>query len=365
MPLQPRGLAGGQPVGVCDTKSLPCQDGTCADSPVIARWGNPARRCPVRGGPPRPSPHSITTLSDLRRHRTYAAGVRQSGLPIGKARQQPEKVRQVLDKVLTTGLFATLDAVFDKLDEPVPLGYCNVGVVLEVGENVTGFQPATACCPTDRTRKWCVFRKTCVAIPESVSDDEAVFGVLDEIALQGIRLASPTLGEAFLVSGLGLIGLLAVQLLKGTRNARDWGRFPSRPAWPWRSNSEPKPFISAKRTSKHAVPSSHACGRGMDGVLITAATKSDEPVHQAAVVCRKRGRIVLTGVAGLQLSRDDFYKKELSFQVSCSLYGPGRTMHSMKSRDTTTPRVTSAGPSRATSKQCSICWPRGRLMLCR
>lgn len=241
---------------------------------------------------------------------------------IGKARQQPDKVRQVLDKIKTDGLFATLDAVFDKLDEPLPLGYCNVGEVLEVGPGVTGFEPGDRVLSNgSHAEIVCVPQNLCARIPDSVSDDAAAFGVLGSIALQGIRLLQPTLGEAVLVSGLGLIGLLAVQLLKA-HGARVIGADfnPARLEQARRFGAE---TIQLGRDDLEARCQQFSRGRGIDAVLITAATKSDEPVHQAATVCRQRGRIVLTGVVGLQLSRDDFYKKELTFQVSCS-YGPGR-----------------------------------------
>jgi predicted dehydrogenase len=241
---------------------------------------------------------------------------------LGKARQQPEKVRQVLDKIRTDGLFTTLEAVLDKLDEPIPLGYCHVGTVVAVGAGVTGFQVGDRVLSNGpHAEVVCVPQNLCARIPDAVSDDIAAFGVLGAIALQGIRLLQPTLGECVLVSGLGLIGLMAVQLLRA-HGARVIG-----------ADFNPQRLRLAKEFGAETVhlaehDLNQACqvfsrGRGIDAVLITAATKSHEPVHQAATVCRKRGRIVLTGVAGLQLSRDDFYKKELSFQVSCS-YGPGR-----------------------------------------
>ncbi|MDZ4689436.1 MAG: bi-domain-containing oxidoreductase [Planctomycetaceae bacterium] len=241
---------------------------------------------------------------------------------IGKARQQPDKVRQVLDKIKTDGLFATLDAVFDKLDEPLPLGYCHVGEVLEVGRGVTGFEPGDRVLSNGpHAEIVCVPQNLCAHIPDGVSDDAAAFGVLGSIALQGIRLLQPTLGECVLVSGLGLIGLLAVQLLKA-HGARVIGADfnAARLEQARRYGAE---TIQLGRDDLEARCAAFSRGRGIDAVLITAATKSDEPVHQAATVCRKRGRIVLTGAVGLHLSRDDFYKKELSFQVSCS-YGPGR-----------------------------------------
>ncbi len=241
---------------------------------------------------------------------------------IEKARQQPDKVRQVVDKIRTDGLVPTLEAVNSKLDQPIPLGYCNVGSVLAVGQGAEGPQPGDRVLSNGpHAEVVCVPKNLCARIPDSVTDEAATFGVVAAIGLQGIRLAQPTLGEAFVVSGLGLIGLLTVQLLRA-QGCRVLGLDfdESRLALARRFGAEtfplgagdPLPF--AKTFSR---------GRGVDGVLITAATQSDDPVHQAAQMCRQRGRIVLVGVAGLHLSRDDFYKKELQFQVSCS-YGPGR-----------------------------------------
>ena len=241
---------------------------------------------------------------------------------IEKARQQPDKVRQVLDKVKTDGLMPTLDAVRAKLDQPLPLGYCNVGTVLEVGAGVEGFEPGDRVLSNGHHAEVVsVPQNLCARIPESVSDEAAAFGVVAAIGLQGIRLAQPTLGEAFVVSGLGLIGLLSVQLLRahGCRVlGLDYNQQRLAQAAELGADThdlnDGDPVPAAESFSR---------GRGVDGVLITAATQSDEPVRQAAQMCRKRGRIVLVGVAGLKLSRADFYEKELSFQVSCS-YGPGR-----------------------------------------
>jgi NADPH:quinone reductase-like Zn-dependent oxidoreductase len=132
-----------------------------------------------------------------------------------KARQQPDKVWQVLDKVKTDGLVPTLTAVRSKLDQPIPLGYCNVGVVLEVGQGVDQFQPGDRVASNGpHAEVVSVPKNLCAKIPNGVTDEAAAFTVLGSIGLQGIRLAQPTLGEAFVVSGLGLIGLITVQLLK-------------------------------------------------------------------------------------------------------------------------------------------------------
>lgn len=241
---------------------------------------------------------------------------------IDKARQQPDKVRQVLNKVRTDGLMPTIDAVRAKLDQPLPLGYCNVGTVLDVGPGVQGFDVGDRVLSNGYHAEVVrVPQNLCARIPDEVSDEAAVFGVVAAIGLQGIRLAQPTLGEAFVVSGLGLIGLLTVQLLQA-HGCRVLGLDfdPQRLAQAAEFGAE---TFDLNHGDPVPVAEEFSRGRGVDAVLITAATQSDGPVHDAAQMCRKRGRIVLVGVAGLKLSRADFYEKELSFQVSCS-YGPGR-----------------------------------------
>jgi predicted dehydrogenase/threonine dehydrogenase-like Zn-dependent dehydrogenase len=242
---------------------------------------------------------------------------------VSKARQQPEKVKMVVEKMRTDGVMPTVEAVFNKLEQPIPLGYCNVGVVLEAGARVTGFEAGDRVVSNgSHAEVVSVPKNLCARVPDGVTDDEAAFTVIGAIALQGIRLVQPSLGETVVVTGLGLIGLITVQLLRahGCRVlgidfdadklalARQFG------AEVVDLSSGADPVAAATAFSR---------GRGVDAVILTAATKSSEPVHQAALMCRKRGRIVLVGVTGLELSRADFYEKELSFQVSCS-YGPGR-----------------------------------------
>jgi len=242
---------------------------------------------------------------------------------IDKARQQPEKVRQVLDKMRTDGVASTLQAVRSKLEQPVPMGYCNVGRVLEAGAQVTGFAVGDRVASNGRHAEIvCVPRNLCAKIPDNVDDESAAFTVMGAIALQGIRLAAPTLGEAVVVTGLGLIGLIAVQLLKA-QGCRVLGLDfdPARVALAREFGAEAVDLSSGADPVAAGMAFSRA--RGVDAVLITAATQSNEPMRQAAQMCRKRGRIVLVGVVGLELARSDFYEKELTFQVSCS-YGPGR-----------------------------------------
>lgn len=242
---------------------------------------------------------------------------------IDKARAQPEKVKMVLEKVQTDGLITTVEAVRSKLGQPLPLGYCNVGVVAEVGKGAEPFKVGDRVVSNgphaDVVR---VGKNLCAKIPDAVSDEEASFVVVASIGLQGIRLAQPTLGECFVVTGVGLIGLLTVQLLRahGCRVlaidfddaklalAKEFGAEVCNPG---------------KGEDPIAAGMAFSRGAGVDGVIITASTKESSPVTQAARMSRKRGRIVLVGVTGLELNRADFYEKELSFQVSCS-YGPGR-----------------------------------------
>lgn len=242
---------------------------------------------------------------------------------IDKARQQPEKVKQVLDKIKTDGLIPTVEAVFNKLDEPMPLGYCNAGVVLEVGAGMTDFQPGDRVASNGpHAEVVSVPRNLCAKIPEGVTDEDAAFTVLGAIALQGVRLAKPTFGERFIVFGLGLVGLMTVQFLRASGCsvlAVDISESRLQLAAGYGAET----VNLAMGANPIAAAEAWTGGKGVDGALIAASAKGDDIVHQAAQVCRKRGRIILVGVVDLNLRRSDFYEKELTFQVSCS-YGPGR-----------------------------------------
>jgi predicted dehydrogenase/threonine dehydrogenase-like Zn-dependent dehydrogenase len=242
---------------------------------------------------------------------------------ISKARQQPDKVKQVLDKIKTEGLMPTLEAVFNKLEQPLPLGYCNVGKVIGIGEGVTEFALGDRVASNGQHAEVVSIPKNLVAkVPDNISDEEAAFTVIGSIGLQGIRLCNPTFGETIVVTGLGLIGLLTAQMLlaNGCRVigidvdaakcelASQWGVIPVNPA----AGDDPVKAVL-----------DYTNGIGADGVIITASAKNNTIISQAAQMSRKRGRIVLVGVIGLDISRAEFYEKELTFQVSCS-YGPGR-----------------------------------------
>ncbi len=242
---------------------------------------------------------------------------------LSKARQQPERVKQVWDKIKADGLWTTMESVFSRLDEPMPLGYCNAGTVMEVGPGVSGYAAGDRVVSNGGHAE-IVHRPVhlCAKIPAGVSDEQAAFAVLGAIGLQGIRLLQPALGESVAVFGLGLIGLLSVQMLAAS-GARVLGIDP-----------DPKRLELARAFGATTVDISAGAdpveaglafsgGHGVDGVLITASAKKDTIVSQSARMARKRGRIVLVGVVDLELNRSEFYAKELTFQVSCS-YGPGR-----------------------------------------
>ncbi len=241
---------------------------------------------------------------------------------IQKAKQQPDKVKMVLDKMRMDGVLPTLEAVFNKLNQPIPLGYCNVGTVVDIGENINGFKIGDRVASNGNHAEYvCVPKNLVAKIPDNVSDDEATFTIIGSIGLQGIRLCNPTFGENIVVIGLGLVGLITAELLKSNgcnviaydfdQKKVDIASKKGILAFNC-SNIDPIQFVSQRTNSI-----------GADGVIITASAKSDTIMHEAAQMSRKNGRIILIGVVELDLIRSDFYEKELTFQVSCS-YGPGR-----------------------------------------
>ncbi|HWA40200.1 MAG TPA: bi-domain-containing oxidoreductase, partial [Gemmatimonadales bacterium] len=239
-----------------------------------------------------------------------------------KVRSQPEKVAQVLDKIRTDGLGATLDAVRSKLATPIPLGYCHAGVVVEAGRGVGGFAPGDRVVTNGSHAEYVKVPVTLSArIPDGVPFEAAAFTPLAAIGLQGVRLAAPAIGETVVVFGLGLIGLLTAQILRANGcTVIGIDRAPDRLALAARWGVRP---VDGSTQDPVATVLAATGGAGADAVLLTLATAEDGPVTQAAEMCRQRGRLVLVGTTGLGLSRESFYKKELSFTVSCS-YGPGR-----------------------------------------
>jgi predicted dehydrogenase/threonine dehydrogenase-like Zn-dependent dehydrogenase len=241
---------------------------------------------------------------------------------INKARQQPERVKMVLNRIKTDGLKPTIDTVVNKLSQPIPLGYSNAGVVIGIGKGVSGIKIGDRVVSNGHHAEVVSIPQNLVArIPDNVSDEEAAFTVIGAIGLQGIRLAEPTFGETVVVIGLGLIGQLTAQLLKAN-GCKVIGL----------DYDEAKLALATQKGIITANPGINdpvnvvntlTSGIGADAVIITASNKGNDIIAQAANMSRKRGRIVLVGVIGLELNRADFYEKELSFRVSCS-YGPGR-----------------------------------------
>jgi predicted dehydrogenase len=231
---------------------------------------------------------------------------------LSKACQQPEKFRAVLAKIRSEGLFSTLAAVRSKLAQPIPLGYCHVGEVLDVGQ-APGFAVGDLIVSNSPHAEVISADPAFAArVPAGVSAEHAAFTPLAAVALQGLRLVSPQKGETVVVMGLGLIGQLAVRLLRA-RGVEVVGIDPD--------ESKRAAAAQAGATAwDPATPLPSLLASGAAGVLITASTSSDEPVNQAARLCRRRGRVVLVGVTGLTLNRADFYQNEVSFQVSRS-YG--------------------------------------------
>lgn len=245
---------------------------------------------------------------------------------LGKARSRPDLVGQVLRKVRQEGPLPTYRTVVNRLDSPQPLGYSCAGVVQAVGEGVEGFAPGdrVACAGAgyaNHAELICVPENLATLVPEGLPLDRAAFATLGAIALQGIRIADPKLGEIAVVVGLGLIGQLAVQLLaangcrvlgvdideRRVKQAMDlgaeWGASPESLASGW------------------ANPATS--GYGVDFALVTASAESAAPIQLSADLCRSKGRVVVVGAVPLELDRRTFYDKELELRLSMS-YGPGR-----------------------------------------
>lgn len=256
---------------------------------------------------------------------------------LNKIRKQPDKVRMVLDKIKSDGLISTFGAVKSKMDEPMPMGYCNIGEVIAVGEKVDNYRIGDLVVSNGHHAE--IINSPphlCAKITPNVNPEAAAFTPLASIALNSIRLAEPTLGETFLVSGLGIIGLLTVQLLKLSGCnviAVDYDQSRLELARRFGAQcialNEPEPLKRIYALTDYV---------GVDGVIIAASTDSNDPVELASKACRKRGRIILVGITGLKLSRSEFYAKELKFQVACS-YGPGRYEHNYEIKGHDYPRA--------------------------
>ncbi len=253
---------------------------------------------------------------------------------VQEARQRPDLVRAVVAKARTEGLLNTLGAVRDKLAASQALGYSAAGIVIDVGEDVSEFQigDRVACAGVgfaSHAEVLSVPKNLCAHLPEAVNFEAGAFGTLGAIALQGVRLAKPTLGESVVVIGLGLVGQLTVQLLKAN-GCRVFGLDldPSRIALALELGAD-NAAISDEEAPKAIA--NWTRGRGADAALITAATESNQPVELAGKVSRPKGRVVVVGLTGLDIPRQPF-----------------ATILNMKSEVTTTRSLMCVGPSNET-----------------
>ena len=264
---------------------------------------------------------SVTSLISAGTEKMIVGMAKKSLL--GKAKARPDLVKQVLKKIKSEGLTTTFGKVRSKLAEPITLGYSAAGVVVEAGAN-SRFQPgdrvaiAGAGYATHAEFNY-VPDNLCARIPEGVSFEEAAFSTVGAIALQGVRQADPQLGEKVVVLGLGLLGLLTVQLLKANGCAvLAIDLDPGKVELALQLGAD---VAACGDGLKECV--AFTGGHGADAVIITAATPSNVPVENAAEMSRHKGRVVIVGLVGMNIPRDEYYRKELDLRMSMS-YGPGR-----------------------------------------
>src|SRR5437868_352946 len=244
---------------------------------------------------------------------------------LSKAKERPDLVKQVIDRVKTAGLVNTYAAVQAKLDSTTALGYSAAGIVAGVGNGVANFRAGdrVACAGVgyaSHAEVISVPQNLCIRLPEEISFDEGAFGTLGAIALQGVRLAEPTLGEACVVLGLGLLGQITVQLLKAN-GCRIFGIDIDEAKLTLASELGVEICSTPEKAT--ALVKEWSRGRGADAVLITADTPSNDPVELAGDISRAKGRVIVVGAVGMDVPRSSYYLKELTIQISMS-YGPGR-----------------------------------------
>jgi predicted dehydrogenase/threonine dehydrogenase-like Zn-dependent dehydrogenase len=243
---------------------------------------------------------------------------------LGKARSRPDLVRQVLDKARREGLLTTLQSAFNRLDQPMALGYSSAGVIRAVGAGLQGFQVGdrVVCAGGGYAvhAEYAVVPQNLLArLPETVDFESAAFATLGAIALHGFRLAQPQVGERVAVIGLGLLGQLAVGIaLAAGCEVFGMDLDPQRVALARQAGAE-----ATLRPQAEAAGLAFTRALGFDVVLICADARSNDPIELAGRLARDRGRVIAVGAVGLAIPRTLYYNKELFFQVSRS-YGPGR-----------------------------------------
>jgi predicted dehydrogenase/threonine dehydrogenase-like Zn-dependent dehydrogenase len=252
---------------------------------------------------------------------------------LGKARARPQLVHRVLEKARREGVLTAIQAVRGRLDRPTPLGYSSAGMVLETGAGVADLRPGdpVACAGAGfavHGEVVCVPRNLVAKIPAAreankrpIHFDEAAFSTLGAIAMHGLRLAEPQLGETIAVIGLGLIGLLTVQLAR-IAGCTVFGMDPDRSRC-WLAKQLGCAGSTTGEEELKSLIAAHTESVGADAVILAAATPSQSPVRLAGEVVRSRGRVVAIGAVGTNIPRNLYYEKELNFRISRS-YGPGR-----------------------------------------
>jgi predicted dehydrogenase/threonine dehydrogenase-like Zn-dependent dehydrogenase len=243
---------------------------------------------------------------------------------LGKARSRPDLVRQVMDKARREGLLSTFEAAFNRLDQPMPLGYSSSGVIEQVGEGLQGFKVGdrVACAGGGyavHAEYVLVPQNLLTNLPDPVDFESAAFTTLGAIALHGFRLSQAQLGESVGVVGLGLLGLLSV-LLARAAGCRVFGvdLDATRVKLAIELGAS---AVNRQQAVEAAQSFSH--GLGLDNILICADTSDNDPVELAGEIARERGHVVAIGAVGLNIPRRVYYMKELSF-INSRSYGPGR-----------------------------------------
>jgi polar amino acid transport system substrate-binding protein len=260
-----------------------------------------------------------------------SAGTEKTKIDMGKksllqkAKARPDLVKQVIKKIQTEGLAKTWQTVQARLDSPSPLGYSCAGNVVAVGGLVTGLAPGdrVACAGAgyaNHAELIAVPRNLVVKIPDAVSYEEAAFTTMGAIAMQGLRLAQPLIGETFLVLGLGLIGQITVQLLRA--NGCNVIGIDLDNSLVERAEKNGATGIRSSQDAARICRDLTAA-QGVDGVLVCAGTSSNGPIELCGEVTRMKGRIVVVGAVKMDIPREPYFKKEISLVISRS-YGPGR-----------------------------------------
>jgi len=245
---------------------------------------------------------------------------------IGKAKSRPDLVKQVIDKARNDGLINTWKTVNQRLNTPISLGYSSAGMVLEVKGDVAGLrQGDLVACGGDYANHAeiiCVPKNLSVKIPNGVRLDHAAFATVGAIAMQGVRQSSVQIGEKVAVIGLGLIGLIVVQILKAS-GCQVIGIDLDTEKLDLSRKLGCHKAVLANDNSFQKKVFDFSDGYGVDACILTAGTNSNGPIEQAGEITREKGKVIILGAVGMKIPREPYYRKEIDIKLSRS-YGPGR-----------------------------------------